>query len=93
MKAFIIKPSYYVSSEKTFIEIYGRLENGESFYYSTEFSPYFFIEQKDVDTAKGIETEIKFEVEETELKNFSDKILSQIIVKNNGEKNFLNMES
>ncbi len=54
MKGFIISPTYRIKEDKAYVELYGRLENGESFLTINEFKPYFLIEEKDLEKAKKI---------------------------------------
>ena len=47
MKGFIIYPTYRIINDKSYIALFGRLDNGESFLTLNEFNPYFFIKKKD----------------------------------------------
>jgi len=55
MKGFIVHPTYDIKGNKVFVELYGRLENGESFLCLKEYRPYFFIREKDLNSALEIE--------------------------------------
>jgi len=73
-KGFIVYPDYVTIEDKTFIHLYGRLENGQSFVTISDFEPYFFIKEKD---QKKISKYLKkYKVEKTKLTNFSgDKVV------------------
>jgi DNA polymerase II len=75
MKGFIISHTYKIINEKSYVLLYGRLENDQSFLAIKEFRPFFFIETKDLKKAKQIKD---FENEETKLKNFEDGAMSKI---------------
>jgi len=66
MKAFIVYASNDIIDNKTVIQIFGRLENGQSFAAIKKLTPYFFVKKKD---AKKLKTKEK--PEETKLKNFA----------------------
>ncbi len=68
MKGFIVHPTYDIKGNKVFVELYGRLENGKSFLCLKEYRPYFFIREKDLNSALEIEN---FEYEKTDFLNFS----------------------
>jgi DNA polymerase-2 len=67
MKAYIVNISSSSRDEKTFIQIFGRLENGKSFATEIEFTPYFYITEKDLNKAKNVLDSTT--IEKTELKN------------------------
>ncbi len=79
MKGFIISPTYRIKNNKTYIQFFGRLENGESFLTINEARPYFFIKKADIKKAKQRAT-IPFGTEETELKDFQEHPVIKIIV-------------
>lgn len=65
MKAFIIYASHETIDNKTVVQLFGRLENGQSFAATKKLSPYFFVKKKDAKKLK-----IKGLSEDTKLKNF-----------------------
>src|SRR3989344_2620051 len=79
MKGFILYPTYNVENNKAYVQIYGRLENGESFLTITRQKPYFFIESSKLAKAKKLE---KFDFEETNFTNFKGKKVSKIVLNN-----------
>ncbi len=54
MKAHIVNISSTAIEEKTFIQIFGRLENGKSFAAIVPFTPYFYIRETDLSKAKNV---------------------------------------
>ncbi len=81
MKAFIIYPTYRIIDGKAFVYLFGRLENGESFLTINEFRPYFYIRTKDRKNLPKIETEVIYDVEDSDMKNFYGSRLSKVILK------------
>jgi len=67
MKGYIVNIASSSREEKTFIQIFGRLENGKSFATELGFIPYFYITEKDLNKAKNVLESTK--IEKTELKN------------------------
>jgi len=65
MKAFIIYATNEIIDNQTVIQLFGRLENGQSFATINKFKPYFFVKKKDSKKLK-----VKQIPEETKLKNF-----------------------
>lgn len=82
VNGFIVNPTYKIINGKVYVHLYGRLENGESFLTINEYKPYFYIKNNDKDKLKNIQTEIKFEILETNFKNFDDKEVVKIIYEN-----------
>jgi len=73
MRGLIIHPTYRTGNGKSFVHLYGRLENGESFLTVTEFRPYFYIKKEDLNTALNVE---QLEFEDTDMRTFSgDKVV------------------
>ncbi len=72
MKGFITYPTYRVENGKALVYLFGRLENGESFLTINHFRPYFCIRKKDQEKIEKIKTDLKYDIEETNLKNFFD---------------------
>ena len=46
-RGFIVYSDYTTIDNQTYIQLFGRLENGESFVILTRFQPYFFIKKED----------------------------------------------
>src|SRR3989338_1902739 len=65
MKAFIIYPTFETEDNETFIYLYGKLENGQSFVTINKFKPYFYVREKDKNKLPK-----KLISEETKLTNF-----------------------
>ncbi len=78
MKGFIISPTYKIVEDKAYVELFGRLENGESFLTINEFKPYFYIKEKKLDLAKKIVKNLTFE--KTDFKNKDDEAVVKIIL-------------
>ena len=74
MKGFIIYSTYRILNDKSYVVLYGRLENNESFITINEFQPYFFIKTKDQKKAKN------FKTKETKLKNFDNEKMSKVLI-------------
>ncbi len=79
MKGFILQQTYRIIDQKPIVCLFGRLENGQSFLAAIDTKPYFFIKKADEKAAKGL-NEVKFEIEQTKLKDFSGKKVSKIIL-------------
>ena len=77
MNGFIIDPTYRIENNKAYIQLYGRLENGESFLTIQETKPYFYIKKSDLKKAKEC---AEFEHEECSMKDFHEKEVVKIIV-------------
>lgn len=87
MKGFIVYPTYDIIDNKTTIQLFGRLENGESFVTVNRLEPYFFIKKADEKKASKLLT--KFKVEETALTNFKGEKVIKISGENHIEINKL----
>ncbi len=74
MKGFIVYSTYTTGNNKTFIHLYGRLENKQSFLAIKPFKPYFFIKEKNVKKIKKNEAEI----EKTSFTNFKGEKLVKL---------------
>lgn len=77
MKGFIINSTYRVIDNKSFVLLYGRLENNHSFLTINEYKPHFFIETKNLEKAKKIGN---FEAEKTKLTNFEKEPMTKVIL-------------
>jgi DNA polymerase II len=77
MKGFIIYPTYKTIQDKSYVCLYGRLENGESFLTINHQKPYFYIKDSDLKKARKLET---FQIESTSFTNFKKEKLIKIIL-------------
>src|SRR3989344_3282387 len=68
MKGYIIYTDYEIKNNETIIEIYGRLENNQSFLCLQTIKPYFFIKSSDLEKCSKLLE--KFKVEKTNMKDF-----------------------
>ncbi|MBU7016722.1 MAG: DNA polymerase II [Theionarchaea archaeon] len=68
MKGLIIHPTYRTGNGKSFVHLYGCLENGESFLTISEFRPYFYIKKENLKAALDLE---QLEFKEVDMKTFS----------------------
>jgi len=87
MKAFIVYSSYEVIDEKTQIQLFGRLENGQSFVALFPFSPYFFILENNLRKVRALLK--KYKTEKTSLTNFQGEKVIKISAKTSAELNKL----
>ncbi len=78
MKGFIIYSTYRILNGKSYVFLYGKLENNQSFLTINEFEPYIFIETKHQKKAEKIAEEFKFE--KTNLTNFKKEPVTKIIL-------------
>lgn len=67
MKGYIVNIASISQEDKTYIQIFGRLENQKSFATLIPFRPYFYISEKDLPKAKNVLE--KAEIEKTNLVN------------------------
>ncbi len=87
MKGFIVYSTYELLNEKTVVQLFGRLENDQSFAAVIPIKPYFFIEEKfEKKHSKIIE---KFNVEKTSFTNFKEFPVVKISGENHIELNKL----
>ncbi len=77
MKGFIVYRTYRLREGKAYLQLFGRLENGESFVTINHARPYFYIKQKDLKQAKKIES---FETEKSDFKNFDNENVVKIVL-------------
>ncbi len=75
MKAFIIYATHDIIDNKTVVQLFGRLENGQSFVATKKISPYFFVRKKD-------SKKLKEKPEDTKLKNFQGEEVVRISFEN-----------
>jgi len=76
MKGYIVYSTYKIIEGAAEIHLFGRLENGQSFFASQLFEPYFFIKTSDISKVKKYLS--KFKVEETSLTNFKGEKVAKI---------------
>ena len=76
MKGFIIYQDYTEIDNQLYIQLFGRLENGQSFASLNILNPYFFIKTSNLDKAKKLLS--KFKVEKTNLKTFQGEEVTKI---------------
>jgi len=88
MKAFILYPTYTTTDNKTLVQLFGRLENNQSFITQHSFKPYFFIKTKDLKKLPKLSQ--KFKTSPTNLTNFQGDKVSKITAPNQTELNKLN---
>lgn len=80
MKAFIVYATHDIQDSKTVVQLFGRLENGQSFAAIKKLSPYFFIKKKDC-------KKLPFKFEETKFKNFAGEEVVKITFENQTDLN------
>ena len=83
MKGYIVSSDNTLVDNKTCIQLFGRLENGQSFASIHELNPYFFIEEKKLKKADKYLK--KYSVEKTKLTTFSGKPVAKISSSNHIE--------
>ena len=54
MKGYIVNISSITQEDKTFIQLFGRLENQKSFAAVIPFTPYFYLREVDLPKVKSI---------------------------------------
>ena len=87
MKGYIIYPTHETINDETIIQLYGRLENGQSFVTQNRLKPYFYIKEKDLKKVEKLLS--KYEIEKTNLANFREEEVVKISAKNQSELNKL----
>ena len=73
---FIVDTDYTEIDGQTYVQIFGRLEHGESFVVMNRFEPYFFIRKADELKAKKVLKD--FRVENTAFFNFRNELVLKI---------------
>ena len=74
MKGFIVYPSYRTIEGQSYVLLFGKLENNESFLAMCKYEPYFYVKTKDAKKVK------EGRVESTDFKNFKDEKLSRVVL-------------
>ncbi len=77
MKGFIVDSGYRIINGRSYVSLFGRSVEGESFLVFSEYQPYFFIRKSDLKSAQQV---VDFELENSSLKTFYDEALVKIIV-------------
>jgi len=77
MKAYILYATYRIE-QKPMVHIYGRMDNGQSFFAKIPFEPYFYIHNENVKKADAL-IEAKFSG--TKLTDFHGKKVSKVTAK------------
>lgn len=70
MRGFIVYSDYSSEGESTFVKLFGRLENGQSFVTLNKIEPYFFIKEKDEKEIKKLLA--KYKAEPSKLTTFDN---------------------
>jgi DNA polymerase-2 len=93
VKGFIVYPDYTTIDNKTYIQLFGRLENGESFVCLKKIEPYFFTREEDEKQIERIlkkqEYKDKVKIIKTNLTTFNEERVIKIIFENQTELNNL----
>jgi DNA polymerase-2 len=76
MKGYIVNIASVNQDDKTYIQIFGRLENGKSFATSIPFTPYFYLREEDTSIVKPLLENCK--IEKTKLKTKKGEIVVKI---------------
>ncbi len=85
MKGYIIYPTYETINNKTIVQLFGRLENNQSFVTINQIKPYFFIKKKD---EKHIREDLKkATIEYPALKTFDGDEVIKLSFENTAELN------
>jgi DNA polymerase II len=85
MNGFIVYSTYSSEDEKTTIQLFGRLENGQSFVTLNSFKPYFFVRKSDEKAA--LEFTKPYLAEKTLMKNFKGEEVVKISFRTQSELN------
>lgn len=85
MNGFIVYATYSNYDEKTEIQLFGRLENGQSFVTLSKFEPYFFIRKED--GKKALKDLKPYVPEKCEMKNFKGEEVLKVSFRTQTELN------
>jgi len=88
MKGYIVYASHTMINNKTVIQLFGKLENGQSFAALNTLEPYFFLETKDIKKVKRLLG--KFKTKKTDLTTFQGEKVTKISAENQTDLNKLN---
>lgn len=76
MKGYIVYADYKIKNDSPIIELYGRLENNQSFKANIPFKPFFYI--KTEDKIKALEV-LENDIVDLDMKDFNDNPVSKVI--------------
>ncbi|MFH0874421.1 MAG: DNA polymerase II [archaeon] len=82
MKGFVVYSTYRITEDAPKINLFGRLENGDSFQSIHDFKPYFFIEKNNATKAKEVKTDFTFVVTESDFTTFKNSEASKVALDN-----------
>lgn len=84
MKGFIINSDSIVVDGYSYVRIFGKLTNKDSFVVMNKFNPYFFVLEKDKDGIEKLTSSenISIEVVKSDMKNFENEKVLKIIFNN-----------
>ncbi|MEK6855388.1 MAG: DNA polymerase II [Nanoarchaeota archaeon] len=85
MKGYIVYSTYDTLNNEGVIQLFGRLENGESFATINKIEPYFFVKKEEEKKMRGLIKNAK--VEDTNLTTFDNKKVIRVSFENNSELN------
>lgn len=74
MKGFIVYSTYKIFNDQSFVCLFGRLENNETFLTINKYEPYFYVKSSDAKKMRG------FKLISTKLINFDDESVTKVIV-------------
>ncbi|MBP7708278.1 DNA polymerase II [Candidatus Pacearchaeota archaeon] len=92
VKGFIVSPDYVNVDNETFIQLFGRLENGESFAILKKFIPYLFIKKSDKHAAEKLLKNSEVKLSETDFTNFKKDAIVKIEFENQEHLNKISKE-
>ena len=82
MKGFLVYITYRADNIGAKVYLFGRLENGESFMAVKSFRPYFFFPADKKDVFHSFSVPFRFEVEDSDFKNFRGEPLAKVTLWN-----------
>lgn len=86
-RGFIVYPTYTNIDDQCYIQLYGKLESGESFVTVNKFNPYFFIEEKFISKIKKIVQKYNCNAEKTQSTTFQGKKVAKLVFNNQTDLN------
>ncbi len=92
MKGFIVNHTYTEIDNQCFVQIFGRLENNESFVVMNKFNPYFFVFKNDKEKVEELAKNFSAKVETSKLKSFDGEEILRITLSSQAELNKLRHE-
>jgi DNA polymerase elongation subunit (family B) len=78
-KGFITNTNYKVEGDKAIVQVYGKLDNGESFLVENPYKPYFYIKETDQKKAEKL---APIEYQTSNFKNFNNEALTKVTLGN-----------